>query len=490
MPASASSPSPRRGASQRAALAPVPDTVPTREAGFVPFDKDAEIAVVSAVLTSTSALDEVSDIVTSADFAVDKLAAVYGAAVAVEAGGEPVSVITVADRLRKSALLDVAGGVEALRWLADQGVGVANVAAYARIVAEKAVLRRLLDAGRHIATTAAAPHADAEEALTEAEQTVFALGAKRDSTSLTPMSKAVPAMLAQMEQTRSALLLGHSTGFPSLDKLTGGFTGGQLVVVAARPGMGKSAWAAQVAHHIAASTGKTVPLLSYEMSVSEIMMRLLAQQLRYDLRKVQRGDLPAGMDADIARIAETMTDLPLLIDDNPPESIGAVRAAMRRLARRADLGAIVVDYLQLMSGDGRRKDDTRASEVGEISRGLKRLASELDVPIIALSQLNRGLEARANKRPMLSDLRDSGAVEQDASIVLFIYRDAVYNPAADPAEAELILAKQRSGPQGVVPMRFTSHATRFDDLGRANETHAPSGFNPAPGGGFGGRNPF
>ena len=264
--------------------------------------------------------------------------------------------------------------------------------------------------------------------------------------------------------------------------MTGGLQAGQLITVAARPAMGKSAFALSLARHIAESTGLLVPFLSYEMSRSELSMRMLSTALKYDLLRLRQGDMPTDMERDLAVAAEKMALLPVLIDDNPPETIGGVRSAMRRLARRGQVGAVVIDYLQLMSGDGRHSDENRTQEVSAISRGLKRLADELECPVIACSQLNRQLENRPNKRPQLSDLRESGSIEQDSSVVLMLYREVVYNAAADPTLAELIIAKQRNGPIGVIHLEFASECALFTDTTRrpANTSSAA-----APAGGYG-----
>jgi replicative DNA helicase len=240
--------------------------------------------------------------------------------------------------------------------------------------------------------------------------------------------------------------------------------------------MGKSALAVQIARHVAETSGGYVPLLSYEMSSTEILMRMLSTSLGYDLLRLRNGDIPSGMERDMAVAAQKMAELTMFIDDNPPETIGGVRSAMRRLARRGPISAIVIDYLQLMSGESRHASENRTQEVSEISRGLKRLATELNVPVIALSQLNRQLEQRPNKRPSLSDLRESGSLEQDANAVLFLYREHVYNAAADAGAAELIIAKQRNGPLGTVRLRFDGSCARLTE--DSSQQGFGSGYTP------------
>lgn len=428
----------------------------------IPVDADAEAHVLAALLTSPEAYFEVAELLVPEDFGVPAHMLIYNAICDLDASGKPIDAITVADELRRNRLLSKVGGPDYIASLLEAADKVGHVSAHAEIVAEKSLTRRLVDTGRFIAGTALAAGASAADALSEAESAVFALGATKKRSSLTSMTQAVAETLAELAKVRTKLLLGHPTGFAELDRLSGGFQGGQLITIAARPGMGKSAFALQLASHLASATGLLVPFLSYEMSLTELTMRMLATSIGYDLHKLRQGELPKGMERDLAVAAEKLAELPVLIDANPPETIAGVRSAMRRLARRGQIGAIVVDYLQLMEGDRRFKDANRTQEVSEISRGLKRLATELDVPVIALSQLNRQLETRPNKRPMLSDLRESGSIEQDSSMVLFLYREHVYNSTAPIDAAEAIIAKQRNGPSGVnFPLIFDANCARF-----------------------------
>lgn len=601
---------------------PPPEDDMGYQGGYVPIDNDAEIAVMAAILTSPDAYFDVSTLLDPEDFGVAALAEVYRAVMTCDAAGKPFDVITVADELKRSKSLTKVGGIEGLNRLVDRASSVSNVVAHAEIVAEKALLRRLVTAGRSITSNAMDVEMHAKDALATAESTVFELGKQKGASSLVEMPQAVAHMLDELSRTRTSLLVGHSTGFKELDRMTAGFQGGQLIVLAARPGAGKSAFALQLARNIAESSGLLVPFLSYEMSTNELTMRMLSGALEHDLPKLRSGDIPSGMERDLAREAERMAELPVMIDDNPPETIGGVRSQMRRIARRGQVGAVVVDYLQLMSGDRVSKDANRTQEVSDISRGLKRLATELDIPVIALSQLNRSLENRPNKRPMLSDLRESGclapdvrvlradtnteitigeifnqgltnipvwstdednnmvvstmthafasgrkmtyrlstsnghqveatgnhpfltqggwvvlddlktgcrvgvssstrdlhwdtvvsidaveekevydatvlgthnfvangvvvhnSIEQDASLVLFLYRESLYNAAADPTLAECIVGKQRNGPQGTIHLDFLGACAKFKDTDRRPEAPgAPAG--PSAGGTF------
>jgi replicative DNA helicase len=439
------------------------------EGSFIPTDKDAEAHILAALLTTPEVFADVSELLVAEDFGVLAHSLIYDAIMACDIAGKPVDVITVADELRRAKHLTKAGGLDYLAALAGLTDVSAHVSAHADIVRDKSLLRRLVMAGRVVSSSAMEPGIDAMDALEKAESEIFVLGAQRTKSTLTPMPQAVAETLAELAKVKSQILLGHPTGFIDLDRLTGGFQGGQLITLAARPAMGKSAFALQLATHIASATGLMVPFISYEMSLTELTMRVLAVQMNYDLHKLRQGDIPSGMERDLAVTAERIAELPMFIDDNPPGTIAGVRSSMRRLARRGQIGAIFVDYLQLMEGDRRSKEVNRTQEVSDISRGLKRLASELDVPIIALSQLNRQLEQRPNKRPMLSDLRESGSIEQDSSLVMFIHREHVYDANADPQGAECIIAKQRNGPAGpgtTVKLRWHGPSASFRGVDR------------------------
>jgi len=443
---------------------------------YLPVDAEAEASVIIGLLTAPELFLDVTEILEPEDFAIVAHQDIYRAAIACDAAGRPVDAITVTDALRRAKRLSRVGGAEAIEALIARSGESTNILAHAQIVADRSRLRKLFAAGRSIATDSSTPDAEATKVLADAESRIFAIGQERSRGSMIEMAQAVPKMLEALARARTSVLSGQSTGFEGLDRLTGGFQGGQLIILAARPAMGKSALAVQIARHIAETSGGYVPLLSYEMSSPEITTRMLSTALGYDLLKLRSGDIPSGMERDTAIAAQKMAELSMLIDDNPPETIGGVRSAMRRLARRGPVTAIVIDYLQLMSGESRQANENRTQEVSEISRGLKRLATELNVPVIALSQLNRQLEQRTgSKRPQLSDLRESGSLEQDANAVLFLYREHVYNAAVDPGAAELIIAKQRNGPLGTVRLRFDGSCARFTE-----DTTPHSSYNAAP----------
>lgn len=427
----------------------------------LPTDVDAERSVLAAALTSPEAFHDLVEHLVVEDFGLAAHQLIYAAMQAVDAASQPIDPITVADELRRTKTFTKAGGTDYLDRLVEEATADVATDAHAGIVRDKSLLRSLALAGRAIAGDALTADAPAPELLEQAEQKIFDLSKTRTGSSMVSMTEAVASTLQELARTRGSLLLGHSTGLDDLDKLTGGFQPGQLVVLAARPGMGKSALAAQMGRHIAETSGQLVAFFSYEMTAEELTMRMLSSGLRHNLQSFRRGDLPQGMERDLAVEAEKLAATPLYIDDNPPQTIAGVRSATRRLARRGELGAVIIDYCQLLDADRKSRDPNRVQEIAEITRGAKRMASELGIPVILLSQLSRAVESRPNKRPQLSDLRDSGSLEQDASLCLFLYRHAQYFPDADETLAELILAKQRNGPTGTVHLEFTGECARF-----------------------------
>lgn len=451
-------------------------------------DKVAERAVIAALLTSPDAFDDIIERLNGDDFADSRLGAILHAAVTCESSGRPTDVVTVSDALRVAGDFDRVGGTDALNKLAAMAGQVDNLAAHIDIVADHSKLRRVVTAGRSMVAAGSAKDADADEVLSEAERLVFELGADKDASSLVTIGQAMPGYLAELAQNKGRDMLGGSTGFRDLDRIMSGLQPGQLIVLAARPGMGKSALALQLARNFTQATNQASAVLSYEMSRSELLTRVLSQSIAWPSSQIQQGNIPEGLDLELAREAELLSSLPIAIDDSPPETIGALRSSMRRWARREPLGLIVVDYLQLLTSD-RRNTSNRTEEVSEISRGLKRLADELGCAVIALSQLSRNVEQRANKRPVLSDLRESGSIEQDANCVLFLYRDHYYNPAAEEREAELIVAKQRSGQSGVtIYLGWDGPCTKFADSDKAPSAGVAVAGAPAPP--MGGGRPF
>jgi len=441
------------------------------------IEHEVEVQVLAAVLRSSDLFDEVCDKLSPDDFGVPAHRDIFAAVLACDASGRTFDALTVADEMQRAGTLGRSGGLEFVKAVAAVTPEVSQLAAYVDIIIDRALRRRMVRAAQEIGQAAFNPQADAKEALDTAQQVMFEIGQDR-AEGVPAMPVVVANMLEEMAQARNAKLVGHPTGFTKLDELTGGLRGGQLIIIAARPAMGKSVLASQIARHICEVEDLVVPFYTYEMSQSEVSHRLLSAATQIPLTKLLRGKIPPGMDKAVAREAEKMAALRLELNDRPPQTISGLRSAARRLARRGPLGAIVVDYLQLMSGDGGRRDENRTQEVASISRGLKLLAKELDVPVIALSQLSRTLESRPNKRPVLSDLRESGALEQDANLVMFLYRDHVYDKSAPEEDAELIIAKNRQGPSETIPLDWDGPCVRF-----TNSNRTLTGPAPAPGAG-------
>lgn len=446
------------------------------------MDPAAEAALIAAVMTDPACFDDATDLVDDTSFAVRAHQSLWRAICACDLQGRPLDPVTIVDELRRSGELDDLDPHALVNQILDAAAGT-NATSYAEIVADKAKLRQLLVAAREIATDATAVDADGDDVLEAAEARIFAIGNVRQGSTLRPMSESVGSVMHLIAQATAGGMLGTSTGFAGLDQMTGGLQPGQLITLAARPGMGKSSFALQIARHVAATTGDLVAFLSYEMSAEELTLRLLSSEVGVTTRALREGGLHAQLERKLAAAAANIADLGLFIDDQPPETIVSARSEMRKFARRGPVGLVVVDYLQLMAGDPRRRDDNRANEVAQISRGLKRLAREIGAPVLALSQLNRQVEQRPNKRPVLSDLRDSGAVEQDSDVVLFLYREAQYDASADPKAAELIVAKQRAGALGTVNLSFDGPTTTFKDLNPTSPMTAsvPAGPTAVPG---------
>lgn len=444
-----------------------PPTVDLEGGVSSPLDagEGAEEALVAAVLTDPACFDEVSERVDPSDFATPVYRDLWTAIVAADGAGRPIDLVTVADELDRAGRLGRLGGLEGLRVLRERAADHPDhVEVYARLVADRALRRRVTAAGRDIVAYATRDADSGADALAAAEAAILGLGGGDHQQGPTPIAQAVPELLATLARSRDRLLLGYPTGFRDLDRITGGIQRGQLIVVAARPGMGKSGFALGLARSVAESSGDMVAMVSYEMDTSELLIRLLSSAMGVPHRDLRNGTIPQEAETSLARHAQRLAALPIVIDDRPPVTITGLRSAMRRLARRGPLAVIIVDYLQLMGGDRFVGGQNRTAEVSEISRGLKLLARELDVAVVALSQLNRLVEQRPNKRPVLSDLRESGSIEQDADTVWMLYRDHVYHPESDPAAAELIVTKQRQGALGTVHLRFDGAlGARFSD---------------------------
>lgn len=421
----------------------------------------AEESLLSTILTTPDAYDDVDGMVNSDDFSHPGYAAIFAAIVNCDAQGRPIDTVSIADELRRAGSLKLAGGLDTLENLRSADHHGDVLADTLTILKDHALRRRLYSASGQIIAKVRDRSLTGETLIADAESAVFSATAGNESgATWTPMAAIVADVHQRMATSSATRLIGVSTGLDELDRYTGGLRAGQLVLIGGRPGSGKSVLAMQIAAHIAATNDVAVPFLSYEMSCDEIGFRLLAAATGIDLQSLMRGVIPHDMTHIVAREAEKLAALPLLIDDKPPRTIGGVRSALRRLQRRRPIGAVVFDYLQLMSSD--RNHEGRTQEVGDISRESKLLADELEVPVIACSQLSRQMMNRPDKRPQLSDLRESGSLEQDSSIVLFVHREHVFNNAAPADAAELILGKNRNGPTNVtIPLRWDGGAMRF-----------------------------
>lgn len=432
-----------------------------------PHNLDAEKSLLGAMLLSRDAIAAAMETCGSEDFYKPAHAHIFDAVNVLYNQGEPADPVTVADELARAGLLDSVGGLASLVALQADTPATTNASRYARIVEEHALLRRMISVAGEIAEMGYTVPDDVAAALDHAESLVFNVAERRVTDSLKPLNELLYASMDRLEQLfdRGETITGVPTGFVDLDERLYGLQPNALIIVGARPGMGKTAFALGMAAH--ASVEARVPTLvfSLEMGNDEITNRLLVSEAKVDSSRMRNGRLQEPDWPKISQAVARLGDAPLFIDDNPNTTVMEIRAKARRLkARNGGLGLIIVDYLQLMSGNS---VENRQLEVSSISRGLKVLARELQVPVVALSQLSRQLEARADKRPTLADLRESGSLEQDADVVMFLYRDEMYNSdSADRGTAEVIIAKHRNGPTGKIQLAFLDHYTRFANMAR------------------------
>jgi replicative DNA helicase len=452
-------------------LAPAAD--PQLEAiKLPPHSVEAEQSVLGGVLLDASAWDKIADLIGEQDFYRNEHRLIYRHIGRLTDRAKPVDVITVAESLESNGELDRAGGLAYLGSLAQNVPSAVNVRRYAEIVRERAIMRKLAEVGGEIATSALNPAGrDADQLLDEAESKVFEIAeaGERGRQGFMPIPPLLTKVVERIETLYSRDdpndVTGIATGFTDLDGMTSGLQAGDLVVVAGRPSMGKTAFAVNIAEHVALELAKPVAIFSMEMGGTQLAMRMIGSVGRLNQHNLRTGRL---QDEDWSRMTHALgrlNDAPIFIDETAGLNALELRSRARRLHRQnGSLGMIVVDYLQLMTAPSNKASENRATEISEISRSLKALAKELQVPVMALSQLNRSLEQRPNKRPVMSDLRESGAIEQDADLILFIYRDEVYNPdSPDKGKAEIIVGKQRNGPIGKVELTFRGEYTRFEN---------------------------
>jgi replicative DNA helicase len=436
-----------------------------------PHSTEAESSVLGGLLLDNGAWDRVGDLLTESDFYRFEHRMVFGAIGALVNASKPADVITVFEQLLSQGKAEEIGGLAYLNSLAQYVPSAGNIRRYAEIVRERAILRKLVSASDEIATNAFNPRGrPVATILDEAEQKIFNIGEEgaRTKQGFQAMESLVVKLLDRVQEMADNPndVTGVPSGFYDLDRMTAGFQAGDLIVLAARPSMGKTALAINIAEHVALNEGLPVAVFSMEMGAAQLAVRIVGSIGRIDQSHLRTGKLTDDEWPRLTEAIEKLRTISLHIDESAGLTSSELRANARRLSRQCGkLGLIVVDYLQLMSGSS-NDGENRATELGESSRGLKMLATELQCPVIALSQLNRSVETRPDKRPMMSDLRESGAIEQDADIIMFIYRDEYYTKEAckEPGVAEVIIAKQRNGPTGTVKLAFLKPITKFESL--------------------------
>ena len=442
-------------------LAPVSSGDPR----VAPNNMEAEQSTLGGMLLSQEAVADVLEVVSGVDFYAPKHELIFNAVVTLFGRGEPTDVIAVTDYLNKEGNLLKAGGADYLHSLTSFVPTAANASYYGKIVADKAILRRLIDAGTRIAQSGYESQGEVEDLVNQAQSEIFQVATQSTKEDYVGLSESIDVAIRDIEmaQNRGGELTGISTGFSNLDAYTHGLHPGQLVIVAARPSVGKSTFALDMARNAAIKQNKPTIFFSLEMGRSEIAMRMLSAQSGIYLQSMRKGTLSEGDLAKLAGVRGQINDAPLFIDDSPNMSLVEIRAKCRRLAQQVDLKMVVIDYIQLMSSG--KKVESRQQEVSEFSRALKLLAKELNIPVVALSQLNRQAEQSKDKRPELSHLRESGSLEQDADVVVLLHSEGIFERDHPKAgEADLILAKQRNGPTGTVTVAFQGQYSRFANM--------------------------
>ena len=431
-----------------------------------PQNLEAEQSVLGAILLDNEAAHDVAELLQPDDFYRETHRKIFESILSLVERGEPADLVTLTNALKSQNELEKIGGATYLAQLVEAVPTAANVMYYAKIVKDKAILRGVITAATTIASSGYDEGADVSEFLDRAEKVIFQVSENRAQNTLTPIAPVIKESFIQIEKNyeKKQLITGLPTGYRDIDKITAGLQPSDLIIIAARPAMGKTSLALNIAENAALKSGLPVAVFSLEMAKEQLVIRMLCSGARIDSLKVRTGMLDEDEWQRLTHIAGPLSEAPIYIDDTPAISNFELRARARRLKASKGLGLVVVDYLQLMTSRA-GKMDSREREISEISRGLKAMAKELHVPVIALSQLNRGVENRTDKRPQLADLRESGAIEQDADIVGFIYRDEVYNKETlDQGIAEFNIVKHRNGPIGMVKLAFLNEYTRFETL--------------------------
>jgi replicative DNA helicase len=430
-----------------------------------PHSKEAEQTLLGGLLQDQNAIPAVLEILQGDEFFIPSHRKIFRAIAELFSENQPVDLITVVERLRAKGELETVGGATYLAQLTERVVSAEHAVAYARLISDKAVLRRLIEISGKIAGWCYENPEKVDEVLDKAESSIFSLSEARIQNSYFSIETIVKENLILIEslKNRQDTVTGVPSGFTDLDRLTAGFQKGDLIIIAGRPGMGKTAFALNIARNVAIEENLPVAFFSLEMSKEQIGMRLMCMEARVDSQKLRTGFISQEECARIMATGQVFMHTPLFVDDQPAITPLELRAKARRIMAERGLGLVIIDYLQLMRIPDRV--ERREQEISEISRSLKALAKELNIPVIALSQLNRKVEERHDKRPQLSDLRESGAIEQDADVIIFLYRDEVYNKdTSEKGIVEVLVRKQRNGPTGDLKLSFMGSYTRFENL--------------------------
>ncbi|MDC3415054.1 replicative DNA helicase [Aquibacillus sp. 3ASR75-11] len=431
-----------------------------------PHNIEAEQAVIGAVFLEPEALSRASELLVPEDFFRASHQRIFHAMVTLTDKGEPIDLVTVTTALSNAKVLDDVGGVSYLSDLANSVPTAANIDYYSKIVEEKALLRRLIRTATDIVTTGYSKEDDVEEALNEAEKNILEVSHRKNAGAFKNIKDVLIEVYDNIEQLHhhNASITGVASGFRDLDHITSGFQRNDLIIIAARPSVGKTAFALNIAQNVAIHTQENVAIFSLEMGAEQLVSRMLCAEGNIDAQRLRTGNLQSEDWGKLTMAMGSLSNAGIFIDDTPGIRVNEIRSKCRRLKQEHGLGMILIDYLQLIQGSANSREN-RQQEVSEISRSLKGLARELNVPLIALSQLSRGVESRQDKRPMMSDLRESGSIEQDADIVGFLYRDDYYDQESEKQNIiEIIISKQRNGPVGTVELAFVKEYNKFVDL--------------------------
>lgn len=448
-----------------------------------PQNIEAEFSVLGGLMLEREAFDQVSDLISSHDFYKPAHQIIYRTISELHQKAQPIDLVTVSNALQTKNELDVIGGPEYLLSLLDKVVSAANIDSHAKIVHEKSLLRRLISTSSSLIEKAYGSEFDSAEGLIDfAESEILKVGEQKNTSGLMGSMDIVKTSIEKIEELykRKADVTGVPTGFVELDRMTSGLHGGELIIIAARPSMGKTAFSLNLASHMSLRAKKTVAYFSVEMGKEAVMMRLLAAESKISMGEIRNGRIQDASWPKLIQAAGSISESNLFIDDTAGISPFEIRARCRRLKATHGLDCVMIDYLQLM--DLKQKVESRERAVSEISKGLKAIAKEMNIPIIALAQLNRGVEGRSDRRPMLSDLRESGSIEQDADVIMMLYRDDYYDKD-DPdkqGSAEVIIGKQRNGPTGTVKLRFDAKYNRFRDADAETVSPLPPPQAPPP----------